>query len=242
FAAQIALPTDRVATMMDRGAPMPPPQQRQRYDRILFGMAPGGNVSVWLSAGPVVTELATFRAAPSDVPFTEIVKNPATTRQAHIQRVLEDRLGADALDALRARPERLLAWNDYPRRLAWTAQLVGATPQGAILWYKGVNGEKDWFDLADPTRGGEPLPALLPMPASLTLAWRSPAGGLSADITLDPDESVAAFRKLSGSDRPGPMTLMLEPSGTGDTVDVFLRRGDLVYRFKNTKVQVFGGS
>ncbi|HEU0044502.1 DUF2931 family protein [Sphingomonas sp.] len=240
YAGQFALPLDRLTVLFDRGTPLPAPRQRAAYGRVVFGMAPGGNVSVWATAGEVVTEVATFKASPTEVPFSQVTDNPEVTRESFIRENLEFAIKDDAARSAAAQPERLAAWGDYPRRLAWTAQLAGGSPQGAVLWFSGVNGERDWFDLADPQRGGEPLPPNLPVPASLRLNWRSAQGMLSADIALDPVESVAAFKKLAAADRPGAMTLMVEPSPTGDTVDVFLRRGELAYRFKNTKVQVFG--
>ena len=81
---------------------------------------------------------------------------------------------------------------------------------------------------------------MLPMPASLTLGWRVGADRFSAEIALDAAEVVAAFRKLAASERPGPMSLVLEPAGGGATVDVFLRHGELVYRFSRATVEIYG--
>ena len=240
YAGTFALPLDRMAPLLDRGALMPASQPRRSFDTIVFGMAPGGNVSVWLSAGPVVREVATFRAQPADVPWTQVLDNPAVSRADYIREELEASLKPQGLQWLSDHPEHLTVWSDYTRRIAWTPQLAGADPRGATLWFKGLNGEKDWLDLADATRGGEPLPQTLPMPAALTLKWRSATGPLSAVIALDEKEVLSAFQKLSSVDRPGPMTLMLEPSGTGKPVDVFLRRGELAYRFANNKVEIFG--
>ena len=85
------------------------------------------------------------------------------------------------------------------------------------------------------------MPPTLPMPASLTLTWKAAASHYSADIGLDTDETVAAFRKLAAGNGPEPMSLVLEPSGNGATVDLFLRGGELVHRFARKTVKVYGG-
>lgn len=239
YAGEFALPADRMQMLFAHDAPMPAPSPPKPFDEIIFGMAPGGHVSVWASAGRVVREIATFRATPADLPWTEVIATPEPTRAEHIRQVLEKTQTPEQI-ALQRSPERLALWNDFPRRLPWAPQLTGVDPQGAILWIKGLNGEKDWADLADPGRGGEPLPPMLPMPASLTLGWRAGSERYSADIALDAAEVVAAFRKLADSERPGPLSLVLEPAGGGATVDLFLRRGELVYRFARTTVEIYG--
>lgn len=241
YAGRFTLPVDRIATLMDQGAALPPPRGRQPYDRIVFGMAPGGHVSVWVSTGEVVTEVARFVAGPAEVPWSEFLDNPDVSRAQYIRENLEAVLKPEGLKHVSSRPDLLTMWSDAGRRLPWRPQLAGTSAQGAIVWVKGLNGERNWIDLADPAAGGIPPQEPLSMPDKLLLNWQAAAGQrLSADIAFDSAEVLAAFKKLSAADRPGAMTLMLEPSPTGDTVDVFLRRGELAYRFKNTKVEVFG--
>jgi len=240
YAGEFTLPADRMEAVFAQGTPMPPPRSREPYRYLIFGMAPGGHVSVWACADRVVREIARFRASPTEVPWTEIIETPTPTRAEHIRQVLEQTQSAEQI-ALHRSPTWLALWDDYPRRLAWAPQLTGADPKGAILWLKGLNGERDWADLADPQRGGEPLPPTLPMPASMRLIWYAGGARHSAEIALDPVETVAAFRKLADSGRAGPMTLVVEPAGNAATVDVFLRRGELVYRFARKNVEVYGG-
>ena len=240
YAGQFALPVDRLEALFAHDVPMPPsePQSRAAFRYVVFGMAPGGNVSVWASTGRVIREVARFRAAPADLPWTNVIATPEPTRVTHVREVLEGKQTPEQV-ALQRSPERMALWNDFPRRLAWTPQLTGVDPHGAILWIKGLNGEKDWADLADPHRGGEPLPLTLPMPANLTLSWRAGIDRHSADITLDPVEVVAVFRKLAAGDRQESVALVLKPVDDGKNVDVSLRRGELIHQFARTTVKVF---
>lgn len=240
YAGRFALPVERIATLMDKGAALPPPRGPQPYDRVVFGVAPGGHVSVWVSTGEVVTEVARFVAAPAELPWSGFLDNPDVTREQYVRENLEAVLKPEGLKDVSARPDLLTMWGDAGRRLAWRAEVKGVGAQGAIVWVKGLNGERNWIDLAGTTTGGAWPDGMLPMPEKLKLNWRAADGGRSADIVMDPTEVMAAFKKLSAADRPGPMTLVLEPSGSGATVDVFLRRGELGYRFARNKVEVFG--
>ena len=50
YAGRFELPVARLAAFFDRGAAAPTGTGRWAFDRIIFGMAPGGDVSVWASA------------------------------------------------------------------------------------------------------------------------------------------------------------------------------------------------
>ena len=96
-----------------QGAQMPAPEPRKPYEEIVFGMAPVGHVSVWASAGRVVHEIATFRAAPTDLPWTEIIATPEPTRAEHIRQVLQKTQSPEQI-AVQRSPERLALWDDFP--------------------------------------------------------------------------------------------------------------------------------
>ena len=237
------LPVERLEALFRRAAPLPPPRPRAAYDTVIVGMAPGGNVTVWASAGPVITEVATFRAAPAEVPWTAVVGDGEVpvARAEFVRREIDSARASAGPERLAGRPTATAAWATFPRRLAWMPRLTGADHTGAVVWVHGLNGEKDWLDLADPTRHGEPPPPTLPVPGDLTLSWNTPADHLMAEIRLDSTETLAAFAALDARDDPSdPLTLELAPAANGATVEVTLRHGTRARRLARCRVQVYG--
>ena len=73
----------------------------------------GGHVSVWACAGRVIREVATFRAAPADLPWTDVIATPRPTRAQHVRQVLEERQTPGEI-ALQRSPSRMALWDEFP--------------------------------------------------------------------------------------------------------------------------------
>ena len=77
YGGRFPLPSARMLEMFRAGAAPPEPGPRAAYNRIVVGMAPGGDISVWMGAQRIVREVATFRAPVVDLPWTAVLDNPA---------------------------------------------------------------------------------------------------------------------------------------------------------------------
>jgi hypothetical protein len=202
-------------------------------------MAPGGDISVWAGARRIIKEVATFRAQPASLPWSKVLDNPTVTRAEYVALELKRALSPEALKRVQSTPVPVGRWALFARRFAWTPRLqAGST--GRDLWIKGLNGEVEWVDLTGTRKDVDPPPATRGAPSELSLYWSTPGGShLSADITLDADESMAAFAKLSSVVSPEPMTLLFEPADPATTVKVSLQRGAAQYRFERVEVKIY---
>jgi len=76
----------------------------------------------------------------------------------------------------------------------------------------------------------------------VSIYWRSAGGiNLTADISFNEEETLAAFNKLGNLVSPEPMILIFEPSDTTTSVDVLLQRGKAIYRFQHSIVKIYKG-
>ena len=235
YQGKFTLPKDKMETMFAAGLLSPLDGSEITYDRIIVGMAPGGDVSVWMGAETIVTETAVFKGTPVDLPFTEVIDNPAVAREGFIRSALEEALPEATLERLAKEGVPVGKWRDYTLRFAWMPALQGGGTLRSV-WVSTLNGEDEWLDF---TQGQDFAPTRA-RPIRIRLYWETTAGmDLMAEIDFDEAEVIAAFAKLTEGDPAPSLRLMLEPSDTLQTVDTFLMSGDLLYRFEKTRAQVY---
>ena len=239
YGGRFDLPTNRLQELFSKGTASPDGNQRLPYDRIIIGMAPGGDVSVWVGARRIVKEVATFRAQPAELPWTSVLDNPTVTRAEYIALSLQDALSPEVLKRVQSTPVPVGRWAQFAHRFPWVPRLQPGVV-GHDLWIKGLNAEVEWLDLTGTRKDVDAPPPDRGAPRELSLYWRTARGlNLSADITFDENESMAAFAKLASVRSTDPMTLLLEPADTATTVDVLLQRGKIVYRFEHLTVKIY---
>ena len=239
YAGKFELPVNKLLELFRAGTASPEGVERLPFDRIIVGMAPGGDISVWAGARRIVKEIATFRAQPADLPWSSVLNHPTITRAEYIAMQLKRALSPEELKRVQSIPVPAGRWALFATRFPWIPRLgTGAT--GRDLWIKGLNGEVEWLDLTGTRKDADPPPMTRSAPRELSLDWRTAGGqNLTADITLDADESMAAFAKLASVAGSEPLSLLLEPSDMATTVDVSLQRGKIAYRFERSTVKVY---
>jgi hypothetical protein len=240
YSGSFALPSERMLTMFSAGAANPRPGARLKFDAVMVGVAPGGDISVWMGAQRIVTEVATFRAAVADLPWSTVLDNPDIPRARYIGDALKEALPADVLKRVTTTPVPVGRWGKvYARRLPWAPRLRGAQP-ATDLWVRGYNGEHEWVDFSGTRKDTDPPPATRGVPRELTLFWRHASGThMRSIVTMDEREAFAAFAKLAAADPAAPLTLLLEPSSDASRVEVLLQQRELVYRFERAGTRSF---
>lgn len=233
YGGRFELPSARMLEMFRAGAAPPEPGPRAAYNRIVVGMAPGGDISVWMGAQRIVREVATFRAPVVDLPWTAVLDNPDIPRAKYIADALKEALPAEVLERVTSSPVPVGRWGSvYARRLPWAPRLRGALP-ASDLWVRGFNGENEWLDLSGKRKDTDPPPATRGVPRELTLFWRHGSGvELRSVVSLDEKEAFAAFAKLATADPAAPLTLLVEPAPDASRVELFLQQRELIYRFE----------
>ena len=240
YEGKFDLPKDKLLSLFQSGvANAYFKNERWPFDRIVVGLAPGGDVAVWAGAGPILKEIRLFHAKPVDLPWSLVLDNPNYSRQQHISESLEEVLSPEDLKKVKSTPVPIGKWAEFSRRFSWTPKIQGQVV-AQDLWIYGLNGEREWLDLSGTRKDVDPYPGDRATPEKLSLYWQTASGqNLTADITLDEAETMGAFRKVGALKNSEPMILTLEPSAAATTVDVKLQRGKLIHSFKNATVKIF---
>jgi Protein of unknown function (DUF2931) len=206
----------------------------EEFNRVIVGMAPHGQMAVWLAAaGGEVVEVAAGRAQPLDLPWSAVTPNATLGRAAYIERILREFLTPEQIDALRRDGAPRELFPSYHARYRWVPRVKGTgSPQ--YLDIVSLNGENARIG---PKGAAVPCDNR-PVPSVIEVAWKTPAGeGLRAVITLDEAESLAAFSKLAQGDRNKNLTLTIETQRSGAAIT--LQDGQFVLPFKATQTKVW---
>lgn len=235
YQGRFPLPQVRIAALMAEGVAAGPQRRRVPWERIVVGMAPGGAVAVWLAAGATTCEVATFRAAPCELPWSRVLDNPDIPREQHVREVLAEAAPLASVLAGSELDKPLTTWLRRHTRWAWTATV--ARPAVATrLVVRGWNGELEpWF-----VDGGFPVRTARAAPRELQLDWTDQVGTRrGAQLVFDEDEVYRAFGRLAGPGGRLPLSLDLEPAPVGGDLAVVLRSRHGTLRLRDGTARVF---
>lgn len=229
------LPAARIAALMAEGVAEPETGARIGYDSVIVGMAPGGAVAVWLGAGILVHEVALFRAAPTERPWTDVLDNPDVPRDDYRRIMLAETIGEDAAAARLAEgvPPRMME----TRHARWPI-LPEITGEGVpdFLTVTYWNGEVEPFV----TPGAAPAHPTRAAPRSAEAGWRDGAGRrISAAIAFDRDEMAEALAAVCGEDRAAPASLDFRIEEGGASIRVALRGAKKAWRFRGLRIETW---
>jgi hypothetical protein len=221
------LPHEEMLRMFREGTPDPhAPGERLPYDAIVVGMAPGGDVGVWMHSRRVVRRVATLRGAPVDVPWTAVLDNPDVARSDYVQSVVQrtraelSGRGLPREPGWREEPLPAGRWGMDAARVVWAPTVA----EGGVvdsLWVHTLDGEVEWIDFtgrADAPRA----PVDRALPNAFDLLWTTPRGeAVRTEVDLDDRDVRSAFEGVVG-----PVTVDIVPCDAGDHVTVHVVRPD----------------
>lgn len=229
------LPAARMETLFAQGAISPRNGEKIAYDAIIVGMAPGGAVAVWMAAGAMVLEVAAFRAAQVDLPWTLVLDNPAIARADHVRAVLEDAIGPEAAAALQSAGMPKGVFERRHTRHAWAPAISGDGAPDS-LWIRYWNGENEPFLV----EGAAPPRVMRAAPRQIRLGWTDPGGtAISGVVDIDEAEIHAAFATLllQGAATEAVLDLRIAPGGQGLRATLKTAHGAL--RLRDAKISLF---
>lgn len=230
YSAQVKLPFDRLVALCTTPLRNTLDDRKATPDRLIVGLAPGGDVMVWAAGVTGTVEVGLWQAAPAQLAMYEIIGESDVDTAAMAERLLKENLD-DAARATLAKIGPLPGlWRARARRFMWAPELVEATGRASRL--EALNGEIEWLPAA---------PTLAPRaaPERIRLYWHSSIGALVAELAFDPTESLTAFQKFTTDLPDRPLRLLLEPAAADGGVEVSLTDGTLVYRFVGVSVAVY---
>ncbi len=234
YTARVDLPTDRLIAQFTTPRVNPIDGTSATPDRLIVGLAPGGDVAVWSAGMTGTTEVGLWQAEPIDLSMETLIGEGDLTEPEFAAMLVKENLDDEARKALAASGPQPGWWRTRAQRFVWAPEVVAATGRGFQL--ETLNGEVEWL-AATPIPGPAPRAA----PEQIYLYWQGSRGPLVATLAFDPVESLTAMQKFTEDQPERPLRLMLEPASSGGSVEVAVTDGILIYRFQHVKVSVYSG-
>jgi len=228
------LPAEKIDSLFKAGLASPNGNGHITYDRIIVGVAPEGEVSVWLRAEAFVIFIANFSAKETETEWKTFYDSYNISRTDYIHNTLKRVLNEDQLFQLEKDgiPKGLLS--TYNKQYPWKPEIDGSTP--VYMWAKTYNGENEYFDFSLP----ESERINRAVPKAIKVQWRDAIGGeYMADIAFDEEEIIAVFKKLYDADPEDALQLQLEISESHYTVDVFVKNSEFIIKLDKNQIKVF---
>jgi hypothetical protein len=234
YSGVFELPTESMLDLFHEGLKSPTNGEDITYDRIIVGMAPGGEVSVWLGAEAVALEVANFVAEEAATEWSAILDNPDVPRQEYIDIVMEESVDAEQRANLLQHGVPKGLWGTYRQQYAWQPAIEGAEP--VVMWLRTLNGENEFLNFE--AVASERL--LRAIPKAISLTWKNMSGQrYKSEIEFDEGEIVAVYRKMTGDKSDRQLELHIEISQVPPTVDVAITESNYVLPLKKFKVKTY---
>jgi hypothetical protein len=232
FSGSFTLPYDEILSRFEKGIISPVNGDKTTYNRIIVGLAPEGEVSVWLTAEAVTTEVANFKAHEVVLEWSVIIDNDEVSREEYIAIVLEEAIAKSDLDAVKANGAPSGLWETYRQQSLWQPEIVGSSP--LAMWIKTFNGEQEYFNFSNSDNSRTHRGA----PKKIKINWQhSNKQKFTATIVFDEQEIFDAYSKLTSGSPDHELSLLLEISEQSNTVDVFVKDERFILELESYTIQ-----
>ena len=234
YSGSYELPYDEMLTLFDKGMSSPVNGDKITYNRIIVGIAPEGEISVWLTAEGIVTEVASFKAKEAQTDWTEIIESKRVSREQYIDMVFEDTLETNQIEDLKEKGVPAGLWETYRQQNHWQPEVIGSQP--LVMWVKTFNGEQEYFNFSDSDNSRTHRA----IPKRVKINWLQKSGQkYTATIHFDEEEIFKAYEKLITDKPEHKITLQLEISEAGHTIDVFLKDEKFILKLEKNEMKVY---
>lgn len=241
YSGSFDLPYDKILSLFKEGFVSRLTGEHKTYDTIMVGLAPGGEISVWLMAEGLVLEVAAFRAEEAEIEWKNINNNPNVSRKDYIQKViqitmrhLKEPMGRKEIDQLVKDDISGRKWAGYRKQYLMAPEVIGATP--LVMWLRAFNGESEYFDYS--RKMGQRTHR--PIPKKIIIDWQNKTGKkYTVTILFDEQEIFQAYQNLSGDDLGHNLQLEIEINETSPAVDVFLKDAHFILKLEKITMEVF---
>lgn len=230
YETRVDLPAARLAALFAAPLSNPVEGTDEPLERLIVGLAPGGDVAVWAAGINGTVEVGLWQSDPIRLTTVELVGEGTMTLRAWVDMLLKENLTREQLAALDETGPHPGLWANRAQRFTWAPELVGASGPGFRL--EALNGEVEWLASA-------PTLARRAAPERMRVYWQGSTGALVAELAFDPSESLEAFQKFTDDLPDRPLRLLLGPAGQDGGADVSLTDGALIYRFVGVSASVY---
>lgn len=230
WAARIDLPAERIHALLTTPLIHPLDGSRDTPDRLIVGLAPGGDVALWAAGINGTVEVGMWQAQPTVLSMPEVIGEGDLSVEGLAELLLSENLSDEARAQLIADGPQPGLWRARAQRFVWSPELAGGHGRGFRL--QALNGETLWLPSALEDR---PRAA----PERLEVYWTSPHGERLLELRFDPAESLAAFQRLTEDMADRPLRLLLEITASGDGIVATLTDGHRQHRFQHLTIALY---
>jgi Protein of unknown function (DUF2931) len=231
------LPIDTICAAF-KTAPKQVMGDSKPYDGITVGVAPGGDVAVWLVVGQVQYLVGMYKATPVEIALSEIGVEPDGL-DAWQKSTLQSMVPGELQSQIAELPEPTDLWLALNQRAVWFPTLEAEGEQSYVSW-TGFNGERDWFDLSGNSPSQKDPNSV---PWKLTVTWKNKDGDTLVGTVefLNPDEVFQQFGQGLPQEPGERSELFLKPvevSGLGEAlgrIDVSVKTQGKTYQIKEVE-------
>ena len=231
------LPVALIEDIMQNGFDVPFEEMKVKADKIIVGLAPGGDIALWAASSGVVKEICILKGKETTYDWNLFLDNSSISRLDYISLILNEKLGSEEYAKLKLLPISIGKWLNYSEKYKWTPRIV-VIAHDIQLWIKRWNGESQFFRINDINQELQINPASLPSELLITYKNNS-ENHYEIQIRLDEAETFSTFRRFSETSPETPVKLIVEISDASKQVSVFVADDKKFYELKRIDVKKF---
>lgn len=230
------LPHDIITSLFQKGFISPSTGKLRTYDRVMVGLAPEGEISIWLSGERVVKEVCFFQAKETKIDWAGFVDNPAITRKEYLKMILKEVLNNDEIASLKENGLPVRLWMKYRTRYPWEPTIIGKAVPTDLLMVT-YNGEHEFIDYTSEKKRRLEKRAIV---KNFELRWTSePKEKYFATVDFDEQEIFTSFEKLYNEQLPQELQLQVEINSIDHSLKIYLRNDLYILELKKCIIKVY---
>ncbi|WP_339699433.1 DUF2931 family protein [uncultured Marixanthomonas sp.] len=232
YKGDFELPINKIKTLFDNGYVNHLGRQ-ETYSNVVVGMAPGGNVSVWLLGADKSVEVGHYLAHTAEISMEEFNPSGIQNRKKYIAATI-DYLPENIKNQLKKEGVNKEIWNTYRKRFSWKFKNK-STP--AEIRTKFYNGAHFYFKTNNPEISDY---AQLPIPKQIGYKWYDKdKNKFGADIIFDEQEIFQAFEAIFKNPNNKTVNLIIKVGAYNSSVTLSLESENETVELNKAKVNVY---
>ncbi len=240
YSGESALSYDKILKHFQDGFQSPTKKEPREYTRLMIGLAPGGEVSLWIRGGGRVLEVDHFIAKETEYDWRSVLKNDKISRNQFVEMAMQREAGIAAVAKLREPGVAEGLVKKYRTRYHWQPEVSEQTV--SYLWVETFNGERDFIEF----RPIETAHQDRALPQKISVVWSSLTEDdkrYVAKISFDEEETYKVFDKLvalngAKTDQPTLLKLQIDIDRKTNKLVVYLKNDQYLIEFEQANVHV----
>lgn len=233
YATDFDLPIDKIEQLFKLGYKRENDNKLKNFNKIIFGIGLGGNVSIWVTGNDFTVEASRFSAQKTTGDWRHIIKNPKIVREEFVKKIVSQSTSENDRYQINTEASNEL-WRKYQYQYSWEPIVLGnVKPLDIFIHY--YNGEKGFTNTI---LGDDSKYYFRSIPRKMYIDYEVIGTGkkYNSEIYFS-DEIVRAFEKLHAENPKEKLRLQIEVHAASRTIAVYLQSSQFTMRLKEVKVE-----